>query len=270
MIAESPATGFKPLSQIAINSNLPSRTDEVAKCQFAIAAPLSLLMKDKFSSGFFIDSKTINHAKTFGFECSIAVYLLGLTLGYDKTNDAYYDFVKLPIFELLIEGQDANNHDYVQESNEKEIHSVDKNGNNAEALSSKATIDGKDISTNTNIQTIEPKISPVQQGQLFVMENKKQPIAWLRLKNRNNTDFKPAFSNEEVSSLESKGYKVAKRFSKEEKSLIISTVMRLYKYLIFFSINRRVANGFGLPKTQTSTLLLVLFTIPILYSFYSA
>ena len=110
----------------------------------------------------------------------------------------------------------------MQESNEEEIHSVDRNGNDAEALSSKATIDGKDISTNTNIQTIEPKISPVQQGQLFVMENKKQPIAWLRLKNRNDTDFKPAFSNEEVSSLGSKGYKVAKRFSKEEKSLIIS------------------------------------------------
>ena len=99
LIKESPATDFKPLSQIAINSNLPSRTDEVAKCQFAVAAPLFLLLKDKFGSGFSIDFKTINYAKTFGFECSVAVYLLGLTLGYDKTYDAYYDFIKLPIFE---------------------------------------------------------------------------------------------------------------------------------------------------------------------------
>lgn len=105
LIKESPATDFKPLSQIAINSNLPSRTDEVAKCQFAVAAPLFLLMKDKFGSGFSIDFKTINYAKTFGFECSVAVYLLGLTLGYDKTYDAYYDFVKLPIFELRTENQ---------------------------------------------------------------------------------------------------------------------------------------------------------------------
>ena len=40
LIKECPATDFKPLSQIAINSNLPSRTDEVAKCQFAVAACL--------------------------------------------------------------------------------------------------------------------------------------------------------------------------------------------------------------------------------------
>ena len=118
LIKECPATDFKPLSQIAINSNLPSRTDEVAKCQFAVAAPLFLLMKDKFGSGFSIDFKTINYAKTFGFECSVAVYLLGLTLGYDKTYDAYYDFVKLPIFELRTENQEANKLDYVQESND--------------------------------------------------------------------------------------------------------------------------------------------------------
>ena len=59
---------------------------------------------------------------------------------------------------------------------------------------------------------------------LFVMEsvNKKQPIAWLRLKNKNDNDFKPAFNDKEVSTLISKGYKIAKRFSKEEKSYIIS------------------------------------------------
>ena len=92
LIKESPATDFKPLSQIAINSNLPSLTDEVAKCHFAVAAPLFLLMKDKFSNGFYIDMKIINYAKTFGFECSVAVYLLGITLGYDKTYDAYCNY----------------------------------------------------------------------------------------------------------------------------------------------------------------------------------
>lgn len=86
-------------------------------------------MKDKFGSGFSIDFKTINYAKTFGFECSVAVYLLGLTLGYDKTYDAYYDFVKLPIFELRTENQEANKLDYVQESNEKEICSENRNEN---------------------------------------------------------------------------------------------------------------------------------------------
>ncbi len=224
LIKESPATDFKPLSQIAINSNLPSLTDEVAKCHFAVAAPLFLLMKDKFSNGFYIDMKIINYAKTFGFECSVAVYLLGITLGYDKTYDAYYDFVKLPIFELQVESQDTNKLDYVQGSNEKEIRSENRNENVVEDLSSKDSIDSKGISTDTNFQTIEQKISPVQQGKLFIMENtnKKLPKAWLRLKNKNNNDFKPAFSDEEISTLKSKGYKIARRFSQEEKSYIIS------------------------------------------------
>lgn len=218
-IKESPATDFKPLSQIAINSNLPSRTDEVAKCQFAVTAPLFLLMKDKFSSGFFIDSKIINYAKTFGFECSVAVYLLGLTLGYDKTYDTYYDFIRLPIFELH-DNQEINRLDYEHESNEKEIHSENRNENIAEdTSSSKDTINDKDISTDTNPPKIEQKTPFVQQGQLFAMEsiNKKQPIKWLRLKNKNNNDLKPAFNDEEVSTLISKGYKIVKRFTKEIK-----------------------------------------------------
>ena len=113
----------------------------------------------------------------------------------------------------------------MQESNEKEIYSENRNENVAVDLSSEDTINGKDISTtDTNFLTIEQEAPLVQQGQLFVMEsvNKKQPIAWLRLKNKNDNDFKPAFNDKEVSTLISKGYKIAKRFSKEEKSYIIS------------------------------------------------
>ena len=113
----------------------------------------------------------------------------------------------------------------MQESNEKEICSENRNENAAVDLSSEDTIKSKDISTtDTNFPTIEQETSLVQQGQLFVMEsvNKKQPIAWLRLKNKNDNDFKPAFNDKEVSTLISKGYKIAKRFSKEEKSYIIS------------------------------------------------
>ena len=111
------------------------------------------------------------------------------------------------------------------ESNEKEICSENRNENVAVSLSSEDTIKGKDISTtDTNFPTIEQETSLVQLGQLFVMEsvNKKQPIAWLRLKNKNDNDFKPAFNDKEVSTLRSMGYKIAKRFSKEEKSYIIS------------------------------------------------
>ena len=216
---------FATLSDIAVSSNLSSLTDEDARCKFAIAAPLFLLIKDKFSSGFSIDMKTIDYAKTFGFECSIVVYLLGLTLGYDKTYDAYYDFVKLPIFELQTENQEANKLDYVQESNEKEIYSKNRNENVAVGLSSEDTINGKDISTtDTNFPTIEQKTPLAQQGQLFVMEsvNKKQPIAWFRLKRKNDFKPKPAFNKEDVSTLEKAGYAIIKRFNDKEEKYIIS------------------------------------------------
>ena len=98
-IIESPEAKLKPLSEIAQKSDLPSRTDKDAKCRFAVAAPLFLFLKDKYNDGFSIENNIMKHAKDFEFECSVAVYLLGLTLGYDKTYDAYYDSIKLPIFE---------------------------------------------------------------------------------------------------------------------------------------------------------------------------
>ena len=228
-------------------------------------------MKDKFGSGFSIDFKTINYAKTFGFECSVAVYLLGLTLGYDKTYDAYYDFVKLPIFELRTENQEANKLDYVQESNEKEICSENRNENVAVSLSSEDTIKGKDISTtDTNFPTIEQETSLVQQGQLFVMEsvNKKQPIAWLRLKNKNDNDFKPAFNDKEVSTLISKGYKIAKRFSKEKSRISFHKVTKFHDSFIFKISTRGLQAVLVCPKQTCYPLVGIVYNpmpLPFLY-----
>ena len=222
-IMNCPKDDFASLSNIAVSSNLSSFTDESAGCKFAITAPLFLFLKNKFSNGFTIDSDIIRYTKKFEFECSVAIYLLGLTLGYDKTYDAYYDIVKLPIFESQNKSQGADMSDSVQEFGEEEIH-LEKRDENVVEESSKDTTDNKGISTGTNLQIGEQKISQVQQGQLFTMKefDKKLPIAWLRLKNKNNTDFKPAFNDEEVSTLKNKGYKIAKKFSSEEKSYIIS------------------------------------------------
>ncbi len=208
LIKESPATDFKPLSQIAINSNLPSKTDEKAKCQFAIAAPLFLFMKDKFSDGFYIDKGTNDYAKeTFGFECSIAVYLLGLTLGYDKTYDAYYDQIKLPIFEPHTINQTSN---VLQQENQ--------------VLPSKETIENKlneSMLQNTECKPIEQQHLFVQQGELF-SDKGGQPIAWFKQKDKGNTSLKPAFNEVDCKVLEANGYSVIKRFSKEEKEYIQS------------------------------------------------
>lgn len=186
-IKESLATEFKPLSQIAINSKLPSLTDKVAKCQFAVAAPLFLLMKDKYSSGFSIDQRTIDHAKKLGFECAVAVYLLGLTLGYDKTYDAYYDFIKLPIFGT--------------QPFTIKIESLDKKHINHRPIA--------------------------KQGMLFYDEqdiykgDKKMPVAWLR-KSRGTYSIKPAFDESEIKRLLGNGYELPKSLSsKKAKEYII-------------------------------------------------
>ncbi len=231
LIKESPATDFKPLSQIAINSNLPSKTDEKAKCQFAIAAPLFLFMKDKFSDGFHIDSKIINYAKTFGFECSVAVYLLGLTLGYDKTYDAYYDFVKLSIFNVVTNQEiKIPNIDYVQKTQINEVHFENmkvKEFTTDLPLFSNEIIENKhyeSVLQNVNNKHFE-HLPSVQQGNLFIVGNnnkKEEPIAWFRVSNKENHNLQPAFNKNDILSLENKGYKIVKRLKKEEKSYIIS------------------------------------------------
>ena len=207
-IKESLATDFLSLSGIAKSSNLPSKTDEKAKCQFAIAAPLFLFMKDKFSDGFYIDKGTNDYAKeTFGFECSIAVYLLGLTLGYDKTYDAYYDQIKLPIFEPHTINQTSN---VLQQENQ--------------VLPSKETIENKpneSMLQNTECKPIEQQHLFVQQGELF-SDKVEQPIAWFRPKSKRNTTLQPAFNNADYKNLEAKGYNEIKSFKKEEKEYIQS------------------------------------------------
>ena len=205
LIKESPATDFKPLSQIAINSNLPSRTDEVAKCQFAVAAPLFLLLKDKFSSGFYIDSKTIDYAKTFGFECSVAIYLLGLTLGCDKTYDAYYDYIKLPIFKEKVQSEYEKTEKFTEDlpsmKSKKEFNLCDMLKNNQEQLD----IVANDLS--------------VPQNQLFEVENKVAK-GWMRYSRNKKYDIKPVFTDTDIQILENKGYIMVKKLTPRDKETI--------------------------------------------------
>lgn len=92
---------FHMLIDIVKSSPLYNKTEKATNCRFAIAAPLFLFLKAKFANGIehIPDQDFINYAKQVGgFECSIAIYLLGLSLGYDKTYDAFYESAKLPFF----------------------------------------------------------------------------------------------------------------------------------------------------------------------------
>lgn len=177
---------FVLLSDMALSSPLPSRTDEGAGCKFAIAAPLFLLMKDKFRDGFYMDSKFVKYAKEFGFEGSVAVYLLGLTLGYDKTYSAYYEFIKLRIFETS--------------DSAVEIGSLNKS----------------DLMHHAPI---------AKQGMLFPTESnvnsgndKRRPIAWLY---KRKCVYYPAFDEEEIRRLKGEGLKILKSLSDQAKGEIL-------------------------------------------------
>ena len=181
-IISCPKDDFASLSNIAVSSNLSSLTDKEARCKFAIAAPLFLLMKDRFSDGFRIDSKFIDYAKKFELECSYAIYLLGLTLGYDKTYDAYYDFIKLPIFET------------------KQPTVEIKSSNKIELIHDTPTF---------------------KQGTLFHggeninNDDKKTPVAWLR--KSKPYSIKPAFDENDISRLVKEGYEIPKVLKEKSK-----------------------------------------------------
>lgn len=69
------------------------------RCRYQVVAPLFLHLKDKFKGGLTLAGiDYILSYKQFGFDYSLAVYLLGLTLGYEKIYSCYYDSIKLPIF----------------------------------------------------------------------------------------------------------------------------------------------------------------------------
>jgi len=101
---------FAPLSKIVCNTALGTKTAEATKCKFVNAATLFLFLKEKYTDGLnHVEWDIIEYAKNVGgFEFSLASYMLGLTLGYDKTYDAYYDTVRLPIFKPIGNGIEEN------------------------------------------------------------------------------------------------------------------------------------------------------------------
>lgn len=89
------------------DSNLALQVNEATGCKFHVVAPLFLLLKETFSEGLDRKKKIGNRTfdsyidyckKTFGDSFCLAAYLLGVTLGYDKTYDCLYDTQRLKIF----------------------------------------------------------------------------------------------------------------------------------------------------------------------------
>lgn len=182
-IRECKNAQFAPLIEIVEKSPLYKMTEDVAGCRFAVAAPLFLYLKAQFSEGIEHkpEEKFIAYAKEVGgFECSVAIYLLGLSLGYDKTYDSFYESVKLPFFkETLFEHK-------------------------------------KDVQDSALELSQTKKIIAQKQGLLFSEDDidtevqEQLPILWMRNKKQ---DVRPVFNENEKSKLINLGYEPVKRFN---------------------------------------------------------
>lgn len=224
---------FASLVKIVESSPLYKITKEVAGCRFAIVAPLFLFLKAKFADGIEHkpDKEFIDYTKKVsGFECSIAIYLLGLSLGYDKTYDSFYESAELPFFKRVLQPSipsDSNDgkevrpfpfHDNgkvlaaesntVSETDKKESLDTEE----TKVIPSEETLSTRDKDYQGTVQA--PPQSEMRQGQLFSDNNNSDvqeqlPIIWMRNKKQ---DVQPAFNDEEKSKLDSLGYKAVKRF----------------------------------------------------------
>lgn len=225
---------FLPLSKVVENSPLSQLTEQVARCRFFIAAPLFLFLKSKFTDGMEHkpDEKIISYAKEVGgFECSIAVYLLGIALGYDKTYDVFYESAELPFFKKknIIDTSSKTNGGlevattmFTQMSETK-----GKLTNEVTEDIQEPTL-GEDIDTTKDIRKVDSSknIKTHIQDDLFEdkydsHEDSKQPILWMR-KKKGKADVRPVYDNKEREKLSAQGYAPIIQFNTNVKKFIVS------------------------------------------------
>lgn len=195
---------FASLEKIVESSPLYKITEEVAGCRFAIAAPLFLFLKAKFADGIEHkpDKEFIDYTKKVGgFECSIAIYLLGLSLGYDKTYDSFYESAELPFFKIVIQPSIP----YGKEVRPFPFHNNGKvlvaEGNTVSETDKKESLNTEETKVIASEETLSSRDKDYQE---------QLPIIWMRNKKQ---DVRPAFNEEEKSKLVSLGYEAVKRFN---------------------------------------------------------
>lgn len=91
---------FFHLLKVINNSPLKIKSEEIVGCDFSVVAPLFLYLKDLYKEGMssIPQKEFIDYVKKFNIEGALSVYLLGITLGYDKTYDAFYETANLKFF----------------------------------------------------------------------------------------------------------------------------------------------------------------------------
>ena len=82
------------------DEKIATTVKDETKVDFHLIAPFFLCLKDLYTSDE--DRKDQEgvgkQISSYGLEGKVATYLLGVTLGYDRTYDLLYDKIKLPFF----------------------------------------------------------------------------------------------------------------------------------------------------------------------------
>ena len=107
-------TKFGEFEKIVRESQLNQMTRDATGCTFCVVSPFFLYLKSIFTDGVdlkinyngILGNTIVNAAKeNYKFDFALATYLLGITLGFDKTYDAYYEAIELPIFKKTVKAE---------------------------------------------------------------------------------------------------------------------------------------------------------------------
>ena len=222
---------FMPLLKIVESSPLYQMTELAAGCRFAIAAPLFLFLKAEFADGMehTPSEKIINYSKEIGgFECSIAIYLLGIVLGHDKTYDAFYEAAQLSFFKKsdvkevpseIIEDCENAVFQFPELSEDPglELSSSIENDDKSQE-ESKVMVTASTDGQNPKNTYKQEEIFPVDDD---VNEDQNKPILWMRKeKIKKKEDVCPIFDEEKRSELEKLGFRPVKQYNNKVKEKI--------------------------------------------------
>lgn len=231
-----PKAQFAELSNIVAASPISSMTEEIAGCRFSVVAPLFLYLRALYADGMihkpsqdFIDySKRIG-----GFECAVAIYLLGVVLGYDKTYDAFYESAELPFFKKRAEAlKDGDTRKKVTNSvlegnstsfreNEEYKTASFRIGEN----SSLGELLANDVPNNSHL---EGTLQRQKQLSFSTDEDSSHntnilPLLWMKKKAKGKkADVRPVFDEEKYQQLKNSGYEIILRYDKTVNEAILS------------------------------------------------
>ena len=231
----NPKAQFAELSNIVAASPLFQMTEKIAGCRFSVAAPLFLYLKALYTDGMTHrpPQEFIKYSKEIGgFECAVAIYLLGVALGYDKTYDAFYESAELPFFKKRVGTLQYNDNkkEFVDEVSGEKLTSFREPKENSIVISKtyKKYSTGEALTNNVQNNSYGKRILQKQQQSSFSTNEKKSqsmnvlPLCWMKKKaNGKKADVRPAFNEEILQELINSGYAMVRRYDKTVNEAIL-------------------------------------------------